>query len=220
MALDEALLNAAVGRGFSALRLYQWCEPTISTGHFQPLNDPIVAERFPNLARVRRLSGGGAILHHHELTYSCVLPASHDLTRNPNSIYERIHEVIIDVLGQSGIDCQLRGTPQPGPDPFLCFGRGDPRDIVIGADKIVGSAQRRRQGAVLQHGAILLARSPYAPECPGIVDLTNIALAADFLAEQLRTPISAILGQPHELDTWPHEVVAAAEELVNRYQPV
>ena len=69
---------------------------------------------------------------------------------------------MIDLLDLWGIEARLRGEAlRFEAEPFLCFSRGDARDIVLGSHKIMGSAQRRRRGAVLQHGALLLARSEW-----------------------------------------------------------
>jgi lipoate-protein ligase A len=171
MAIDEALLETAIDHKQPTLRIYEWSAPTVSLGYFQPADDPILEQRFAGLARVRRLSGGGALLHHHEVTYSVAFPAEHAYGENPTQLYDTAHQAIIRYLNSGGANTALRGTALVE-EPFLCFGRGDARDIVIGAHKIVGSAQRRRRGAVLQHGALLLQHSPYAAEFPGLFDLT------------------------------------------------
>lgn len=172
MAVDEALLTAAVERSQCAVRWYQWSEPTISLGHFQ---DAQAVARHGTLARlpvVRRLSGGGAILHHHELTYSCTVPASHPLARDAREIYLHVHRALIAVLEQFGCPVALRGESQAEKSgEFLCFGRGDAFDVVLGGYKVIGSAQRRRKGAVLQHGSLILRRSEWAPQFPGLRDL-------------------------------------------------
>jgi len=193
MAIDESLLNEAL-TGTASLRFYQWLEPTVSLGHFQVSQGLDVPDRFSQLPRVRRLSGGGAILHDRELTYSCAFPAHHPLSRDPGQIYDRVHQVIINVLSQLGVVSQMRGDAAFSDHSFLCFSRGDARDIVIGANKIVGSAQRRRQGAILQHGSILLARSTSAPEFPGIKELAGVDLRPETLIPLLRPPILHELG--------------------------
>jgi lipoyl(octanoyl) transferase len=176
MALDEALLEAALERGVCTVRWYRWDRATVSLGYFQQ-TDSIAAQ--PELADcpvVRRLSGGGAILHHHEWTYSCTVPPDHRLAGEPGRLYEVVHQRIIAVLAEQGIGAMLRGAAQPGRDAaFLCFGRGDPRDVVIRGNKIVGSAQRRRRGAILQHGSVLLRASEFAPQFPGLLDLAERA---------------------------------------------
>lgn len=219
MKIDAEMLDAAV-TGLCTLRFYEWSGPTVSLGYFQVPED--VPSHLRSLPAVRRLSGGGAILHDQELTYSCALPASHPCVRDPGSIYDRVHLAIIAVLSKHGVDCCMRADLADGnadaasterdrethaespfepafpevtalgtrrsalSDPsFLCFARGDARDIVIGGRKIVGSAQRRRRGAVLQHGSILLRTSSHAPEFPGIRELTGIDLTADILQPHL-----------------------------------
>lgn len=173
MATDEVLLESAIERDVASLRVYAWREPTVSLGYFQSTDDPVLRERFAALAQVRRLSGGGAILHHHEITYSFTLPPSHALAEDPIRLYDAAHAAIVAMLNDWGVPAQLRGQAKGGEQPFLCFGRGDIRDIVLTGSKIVGSAQRRRKGAVLQHGALLLERSPHAPEFPGLFDLSG-----------------------------------------------
>ncbi|MCA9080049.1 MAG: hypothetical protein KDA58_05790 [Planctomycetaceae bacterium] len=206
MDLDAGLLDAAVRQGYCALRLYQWQEPTISLGHFQDVDDPVVQQRFQGLPRVKRLSGGGAILHDRELTYSCVLPKSHPASQSPGKIYDLMHAGLINVLMEFGVTCRMRGAPLTGPEPFLCFGRGDPRDVVVGNHKIIGSAQRRRAGAVLQHGSILLAKSPFAPEFPGVAELTGIAIDVDQLAATLQRRLAPLLGTPCPITAWPESL--------------
>ncbi len=173
MRIDAELLDRAVAGAPAVLRLYTWREPTLSLGYFQK-SEVDVPPAFADLPRVVRLSGGGAILHDHELTYSLVLPRYHPLSRDPSRLYARAHSAIVRVLNANGLPCKLHGereSPEPRPAEFLCFQRRDPNDIVAGTHKIAGSAQRRRKGAVLQHGSILLRASEFAPHIPGTLDL-------------------------------------------------
>lgn len=77
-------------------------------------------------------------------------------------------------------------TQEPVDEPFLCFQRCDPHDLVLGGQKVLGSAQRRRKGAILQHGSLLLRGSPHAPHLLGLTDLMGLdkcpVLAADLAA--------------------------------------
>ncbi len=82
MAVDEALLMDAVENGVATLRFYQWSEPTLSLGYFQRYSDREQHAASRKCAVVRRQSGGGAILHDRELTYSLMLPAGSPLTRH------------------------------------------------------------------------------------------------------------------------------------------
>jgi lipoate-protein ligase A len=152
----------------------------------------------------------------------------------PSRLYRLAHDAILSVLAECFVDAplverrlngggaalRLRGEVAPldppssifdprtaSPDPFLCFGRGDPNDVVLGAHKIMGSAQRRRRGAVLQHGSLLLRASSYAVEYPGLCDLAGLDARPDRLAEQVGSRIAATLG-----DEWVSGALTAGEE--------
>lgn len=194
MAVDEVLLEAAAADGSCTLRIYGWEAATVSLGYFQSADDPSLESRFPQLPKVRRLSGGGAILHHHEVTYSITIAEGHPLAASPGVLYEEVHRRVIALLGQLGVAVHLRGEAlRFEAEPFLCFSRGDARDIVLGSHKIMGSAQRRRRGAVLQHGALLLARSEFAPEFPGLTELTGLRLSRREIAHALHRDLLGLL---------------------------
>ena len=189
MAIDGALLRAAVEQPAApVVRIYRWSEPTISLGYFQKYNTSLANEALERCPRVRRLTGGGAILHHHELTYSCVIPRTHPMRYEPVRLYDVVHHTISQVLKSCGANVGFREKfPMLNPgrgisgrdqsEPFLCFLRSDPRDLAAvgnvnaGHPKITGSAQRRRRGTILQHGSILLKSSALLPEMPGILNL-------------------------------------------------
>ena len=98
MAVDEALLEAAVAGGDATLRLYQWSEPTLSLGYFQRYDDRNRHDASRDCAVVRRQSGGGAILHDRELTYSLTLPPGHPLSRDATALYNAMHNLFIALL--------------------------------------------------------------------------------------------------------------------------
>jgi lipoate-protein ligase A len=165
MAVDEALLDQAAGEGLASLRFYRWSEPTLSLGYFQAYDERDQHAPSRNAAVVRRLSGGGALIHDRELTYSLCLPASHPLAREAVTLYELVHEALIEIFAERGIAASLHGDPATAPpgeqphEPFLCFARRTFADVVVAApsvgaappSKIVGSAQRRLNGN-LAHG--------------------------------------------------------------------
>jgi lipoate-protein ligase A len=163
MARDESLLTL-VGRGESppTLRFYRWEPATISLGYFQPHVD---YERLEppagNLAVVRRQTGGGAILHDLELTYSIVLPLTHPLVAHGrcNCLYEHVHSIFAAVLSRSGVPVKrgpLGGGAASHRGPFFCFERHSHYDLLVDGAKLLGSAQRRTADAVLQHGSLVL----------------------------------------------------------------
>jgi lipoate-protein ligase A len=233
MAVDEALLETAVaqadvarhsGAGACAtvecpgsactVRWYQWDVATLSLGYFQSPQDARRDPFLTGLPIVRRLSGGGAIVHHHELTYSCTIPASHPWASRPRELYAAVHERMIAVLAGFGIDCALRGRTQADArQAFLCFGRGDDFDVVLGRHKVLGSAQRRRKGAILQHGSLVLAASEFAPGFPGVLDLADRDdLTVADLVEAFSSAVGGLFGATLEFgDLTPQEAARAAE---------
>ncbi|MBU4399177.1 MAG: lipoate--protein ligase family protein [Planctomycetes bacterium] len=218
MAVDEALLEAAATEGRPTLRFYQWQEPTLSLGYFQEYEDRRRHAASAGCPTVRRTSGGGAILHDRELTYSLAVPEGHPLVADRLRTYRVIHESLIDALSGWGIEAtlytcgmaaadrasirpqpgsavpQCTEEPQPGRQPFLCFQRRSLGDVLAGGVKIAGSAQHRRRGAVLQHGSVLLARSAAAPELDGLKDRTDKSIAVDKLIEAWLERLAEVLA--------------------------
>lgn len=174
MAVDEALLLSAPRTG-PTLRFYQWEVPTLSLGYFQNAADRSGHEASASCPIVRRSTGGGAILHDQELTYSFVIPISPQDKSSAQPLYYAFHETLIQALAGLGIHAELF-TAEPllqvgQAEPFLCFQRRAAGDMLLGNSKICGSAQRRQKVALLQHGSVLLQRSIFAPELGGIADL-------------------------------------------------
>lgn len=190
MGLDEALLQTADEAGPDAqpvLRIYSWSAPTLSLGYFQSHRDRQQHLESQGCPWVRRATGGGAILHDRELTYSFVWPAAP--RTDPQPIYRLFHESLRRTLQRLGADAQLCSAPRRGaPEPFLCFQRRAAGDLLMGELKVGGSAQRRHRRAALQHGSILWQRSPCAPQLPGIADLhPGLSTAEAFRRRWLET---------------------------------
>jgi lipoate-protein ligase A len=178
MAADEAMLEAAEA-GVASLRFYTWSEPTVSLGYFQPS-----AERVAGLPWVRRMTGGAALVHHHEVTYALALPAVRPWQAAGESWVCRFHGVIAAALAASGARTRAVVCGEEKKlGPALCFLHQTPGDLVAAAAKVVGSAARKRKGALLQHGGILLARSEFAPQLPGLAELTGVRLTAGDVAK-------------------------------------
>ncbi len=183
MAVDEALLASAASSGEGTLRVYSWLPATLSLGYFQSAAEREGHHASHECPLVRRASGGGAILHDREVTYSLTMPCGDRFDVAAMDVYRRVHQSLIETFATWGIHAQRAGdVPSTGPaeEPFLCFARRSPEDIVVGPAKIVGSAQRRHHGALLQHGSILLARSPFAPEIPGLLEAADQPTAISF----------------------------------------
>jgi lipoate-protein ligase A len=184
---DEMLMERAAEGGKAVLRFYEWSPATLSLGYFQNAADRDGHETSRGAPMVRRSSGGGAIVHDRELTYSISLPTSHPLAADAETLYRNIHGTLLAALAEFGVAARLNETattPFAG-EPFLCFQRRAVGDVLLDRYKICGSAQRRRRGAILQHGSVLLAQSPAAPELPGIAELAASPSGGPITSSQL-----------------------------------
>jgi len=144
MGTDEAILEAvASGESLPALRLYAWSPAAVSIGYFQGLREEVDTDAC--VARgidvVRRITGGGAVFHQAEITYSIVLPENHALAqRSILASYERLCSGVIAGLSLLGIPAEFAPI----------------NDIVSGGRKVSGNAQTRRKACILQHGTVIL----------------------------------------------------------------
>lgn len=159
MALDEALMTRARESGETVLRVYSWRAPTLSFGRNQAARgayDPARAtER--GVEVVRRPTGGRALLHHREITYSVTAPVVND--EPLGAAYARINRLLLDGLRRLGVrelHAAEPGARAPLPTGAPCFETPTAGELVAGGAKLVGSAQYREGGALLQHGSILV----------------------------------------------------------------
>jgi len=219
MAVDELLLESMDEASQPTLRIYRWQRPTLSLGYFQKSSQRRSHQPSLGADVVRRLSGGGAILHDQEITYSLVLPITHPLANKTQVLYDTVHQAIVEWLSEfvamaetsRRLDlCRPPKNEVRTTQPFLCFQRRSPGDVLLvdGASdsedyKIVGSAQRRRRGSVLQHGSILWTTSQSAPEIQGFTNLIGLSVP---LEDALKTLSSRVLeslqmrGEDSQLD--------------------
>ncbi len=167
MAVDEELLRAAAaGTGGPVLRFYSWDPPAVSLGRFQDEASSLHVDACRRLGVdiVRRATGGRAVLHHRDLTYSIICPSGNSLfPRNVPGTYKIIAGGLLAGFTNLGITAEMAARPirrvstgaKLQRDPS-CFAVPSWYEIVAQGRKIVGSAQRRVAGAFLQHGSILL----------------------------------------------------------------
>jgi lipoate-protein ligase A len=157
MAFDSSLLETVALTEEGVLRLYAWEVPTLSLGYFQDLDQVADAAYMASqgIAWVKRPTGGGAILHHRELTFSLCLPAVHPALRGsiPDS-YLELTRPLLGILRRLGIGAAFRGSGAERKAPN-CFAGAACPDLVLEGKKVFGSAQRRKEKAVLMHGSLL-----------------------------------------------------------------
>lgn len=175
MAVDQWMLEEAISNAEHAwFRTYEWSTPTLSLGYFQSRAEADADPRWTDVPIVRRATGGGAIWHDRELTYALALPSTHPLARRSKETYRCVHEVVAGLMVERGVPARRRGEDgaRVGRDrPLLCFLDRDAEDLVVSGTKVLGSAQRRRAGALLQHGSLRVGNAARTPELPGLVDL-------------------------------------------------
>ncbi|HVB30866.1 MAG TPA: hypothetical protein VNE60_04990 [Gemmatimonadaceae bacterium] len=219
MAWDQALMARARRTGEAVLRVYAWDAPTLSLGRNQTARGAYDLDRAKDLGVrfVRRPTGGRALLHHHEVTYSVTAPDAFDPSLG--GAYARINTLLLRALGALGVGAQLATvhsrTPSPGLAP--CFDEPASGEIVVNGRKLVGSAQWRHEGALLQHGSILLRddqaligrllRQPRDVPTPQAATLTealgrapDFAAVADALVGALRATESGTRALPEDRD--------------------
>ena len=179
MAIDEAI-GAAVGarREPPTLRFYAWDPPCVSLGRNQPMS-AIDTARCAALGYhvVRRPTGGRAILHTDELTYSVVAPTDDPVMQGlVLDAYLRLAGGLVDGLRRLGIPAeQAPATNRAGPDvSAACFEVPSAYEIVVRGRKLLGSAQNRRSGFVLQHGSL-----PLTGDLTRLIDCLRFPSEAD-----------------------------------------
>ena len=196
MAADETILQA-VNEGLAppTLRFYQWERPTLSLGYFQKHDHCQQQDQtIRDLPVVRRLTGGGAILHADELTYSLTLPLNKNLPHSDiQGMYKLVHDACIAALKKLGIDAHYHTTKkkcraQRG--PFFCFDRRHCLDLVINDQKLLGSAQRRLKNAALQHGSLILNQRYRQQPSAALMQYTKSTIHLQNLIADITLPIS------------------------------
>lgn len=228
MAADEWLAAEADRSGGMLVRFYGWSPTTVSLGAFQRIADVADAAGLDGVPVVRRPSGGGAIVHGSDLTYAVAVPRVHPWGGAPQALYDALHAAMAAVLADHGVVAApfrpVAGTARPdGEGPFFCFDRRAAGDLVLpsaGGAKVMGSAQRRLAGVVLQHGSLLVRGNEDvtgAARHPGVEDLVGASLpAASDLARAWVRRIAAMLGtdvsdQPGAFaGAWAEPIAAAA----------
>jgi lipoyl(octanoyl) transferase len=166
MAVDEALLEVASTEGAApTVRFYSWSPPALSLGYAQSIEREIDLRRCTALGIdvVRRPTGGRAVLHDHEVTYSLVISANDPrVTVGILAAYLTISQALIRGLSYLGITAELLPLRQSARLPSdqvspVCFATPSSYEVAVGGRKIIGSAQRRAHDVIMQHGSIPLS---------------------------------------------------------------
>lgn len=215
MAVDEAiLLGVLAGTSRPTVRFYDWAPPTVSLGYHQEADkevDPALV-RAQGWALVRRPTGGRAVLHRNEVTYAVIAPTTGRLAGGVNESYAAISEALAAGLQKLGVAAELQrgslsaASQREPANP--CFASTSRYELSVHGRKISGSAQVRREGALLQHGSILLKhdQSAMALLLPGFDDEKRVKVAA-YLARK-----TICISQAAEREVAYDEAVAALSD--------
>ncbi len=192
MALDEALMHSVRAGAPPVLRFYRWNPRCLSLGRNQPARDRYDLERLAARGTevVRRPTGGRAVLHDRELTYSVVAPEG--ALGSPRDSYAAINRALAAGLRRLGVPAVLqpRGGRTPVPSLAPCFREPAEGEVVAGGRKLIGSAQYREAGVMLQHGSLLLEddqaevgdfveRGAWSEEREAVTDLSPLSHARE-----------------------------------------
>jgi lipoate-protein ligase A len=224
MSLDAGLMDRARQTGEAVLRVYAWSRPTLSFGRHESVRGrfaPDLLER-ENVGAVRRPTGGRVLMHDHEVTYSVTAPASDD--DGLKQSYARINAMLVSAMARLGVAVAEapRSTPRR-PGGAACFAEPSAGELVVDGRKLVGSAQLRERGALLQHGSILidddqpriseLASEPLTPAIPAATLRAALGRAPEYneVRDALRAALadSEFFGEPRTLDCHEADVFAA-----------
>lgn len=159
MQIDNDLLEDAIENNLQepVFRLYGWSPACISLGRNQ--RSDFIDENFlneNNIDLVRRLTGGRALLHDNEITYSYICPVSSlENGENVTNSYKEISQILIDGFKKLGIELDFGGERKPKGHLDYCMLVSTGADLCYQNKKLIGSAQFRKNGYILQHGSIL-----------------------------------------------------------------
>ena len=214
MAVDDALLTLC-GRGQipPTLRLFGFRPACLSLGRFQPMQQ---VPRPPELDLVRRPTGGGAVVHRGDICYSIVLPLSHPLAGGSIvDSYQRLARGLAAGLESLGLPPLAEGDAAgSAPRGAWCFQTVAPHELTLAGHKLVGSAQARHEGALLQQGSIRLAPEPAEAAATSLQEELGRPLTWDELAEALVTGFARAWG----IEILPGKLSAEEEELARRLE--
>ena len=225
MGVDEALMEQLNRGGNPVLRFYTWERPTVSLGYFQK---PLEELDLDGLKQIRgewvhRPTGGRAVLHDDELTYAVVI-REEDLPGNVVETYRVLSQALVQGLCNLGVPAAMaRDTLPLTSGSAACFDAPSWYEVVAEGRKLIGSAQVRRNGVILQHGSIPITFSverllnclrfsqPRLRERTGRILQTKAGALSDFLPQ--RPELGAIMQACQQGFTQVHNIEFVTEDL-------
>lgn len=211
MAVDEALLLFHVpGKSQPTLRFYQWSPPAVSLGYFQKRHAiDIPACRELGLDVVRRATGGRAVLHENDLTYSVVADSGQGIPSSLDAAYRMLCKGLLAGFRLLGFEAEPGREKARSSQADICFVSAAVGDIVYQGRKFVGSAQKWQGPSLLQHGSIIL--EPQEKTWTAIIK----TISRESLREKLKSRVVSlreILGRRIEPDELKQAIRAGMAE--------
>lgn len=212
MAVDEAMFRvAARGDGVPTLRLYQWQPPALSIGYFQDAGSDLMREFLARgYAFIRRPTGGLAVLHENDVSYSMVGILGRDrFPPNKLEAYRLAHLSLERALSVLGMSTWLYERDSEREQSGLCSSALTTYDLLGAKGKIAGSAQRKSKKALLQHGSIAL-QDFVAPQlfmtqvADGFRQVLGIELEEDTLSQEEIALAGELAREKYEKTEWNH----------------
>jgi lipoate-protein ligase A len=237
MAVDEAILSMHTeGKSPPTLRLYQWSPPAISLGYFQRRHgiDLEACQRL-GIDVIKRATGGRAVLHFCDLTYSVVAGTADGIPSSVASTYRLICEGLLTAFRALGFEAEFRSFGVKSPRSDICFFSSTMGDILYEGKKFVGSAQTWHGSSMLQHGSITLephlevwtslqegkhaASIDYEEtlkrEMTSIKEILGHVLAIDEIASAIRNGMTQVLGIEFREGELSPEELSLADRIAN-----
>ena len=163
MAIDEAILIAQQEQPNPTLRFYAWSSPAFSFGYFQDITSEVdvAACRADGIELVKRMTGGGTVVHGWELTYTLVLPRA-VAEMGISEAYRRIGHSLVKAFQKLGVPAQCYATCPDSPEvaPNICLTNPAEHDVMSDNKKLAGVSVRRNRGGIMFQGYISLDMLP------------------------------------------------------------
>lgn len=206
MAIDRALLISYKDVKIPTLRFYQWEVAALSLGYFQEIPEELIKKcKERNVAIVRRPTGGKAVLHDDEITYSIVAPFYlFSDERDVLKVYNSIARVFIKAFKNMDLQVELVKSNKPIDSSLFCFSEPSYYEITVGGKKLIGSAQRYYKDILLQHGSLPISR-----------DLALINELFGSEQEEKWTSLEESLGYHPKIKNVYEKIINAFEEIFN-----
>ena len=223
MAIDEAIALSFPKKNLPTLRLYQWACPTLTIGAFQKL-DPLLLSTLDKhqIAWIRRITGGKALLHDRDITYSVVASTGDALFSDGiKKTFFSIAQGLLAGLHHLGVDATVH-LPEKKPSPQtqnpFCATSISWYEMAVNEKKFIGSAQKRWRDTFLQHGSLPLVQSPIAKQChietlQSLVDLIPQLPPVSKIYQAIQTGFETALGIRLEQGSLTHEEEQLAKQL-------